>query len=145
MSPYISTGDIALYIGLYNAPIMFYLGWKNEIAMNPFRYEWRVIFSIFLICLFAVLSNYCIFRGNQLIESSKQTFIISFVPLWWAILGAIFLKEFINILTLVCIIGSSIAIYILAISKHEVEHDHAEGILGYILIFDATWLTGWYS
>ena len=28
MSPYISTGDIALYIGLYNAPIMFYLGWK---------------------------------------------------------------------------------------------------------------------
>ena len=90
---------------------------------------------------FTIISNYWIFKGAQLVDSSKATIITSFVPLWCAILGAIFLKEFVNILTFLCIIGSSVAIYILSLSKHESSHENNEGILGYILILDATWLT----
>ena len=119
---------------------MFFLGWKNGITMNPFLYEKNVIIAVFIRCLLAILNNYCVFRAVQLIPISKAIIIYSLVPFWSSIMGAVFLNENVNNLTIFCSLSSAGGIILLTLNKKKSRIEEGS-YFGYILIMAGTLFT----
>ena len=90
----------------YTAPIMFFLGWKNGINMNPFTYEKNVIILLFVRCLLAMINNYWVFKAIQLIPLSKFVAIYCLAPFWSSILGAVILNESVSNVNMFWILGA---------------------------------------
>jgi len=100
-SPYITSCDTLLFMGIFNVPISFTIGLFNGVDMNVFSYPKFISSLILTRGLFGLLSNGSIMIALSYIPLSKAIFILSLNPIVCAILAGIFLKEKISPTTIV--------------------------------------------
>jgi len=140
-SPYITSCDTLLFMGIFNVPISFTIGLFNGVDMNVFSYPKFISSLILTRGLFGLLSNGSIMIALSYIPLSKAIFILSLNPIVCAILAGIFLKEKISPTTIVWIFGAAVGIYLLTLNN-QADETAENRLIGYTFMIFAILLSG---
>ena len=137
-NPYSSPIDITIIMGFYIIIFNFALGKFQGHNMNILTYNKNVKIVMAVRVLVGIINNMLLLYSIKLLPLSKSIMILSTTPLWWVVLGYVFLKENTMKLEIFCIFGAWVGIYFLTLNKQEGSNSD-DTILGYILITSSAW------
>ena len=139
-NPYSNPIDVTIMMGLYIPTFNFALGKFQGHSMNILTYNKNIKIVMAVRVLIGITNNIWLLYSIKMLPLSKTIMIMSTTPLWWAVLGYIFLKENTKKLEIACIFGAWVGIYFLTLNKQDGSNSD-DTLLGYLLVISWAWLT----
>ena len=102
--------------------------------LNPFQYQPKAVFLLFLRVLLGNLNYDVVFTGIRFVPISKAILILCLSPLFSIIMAAIFLKEKMSVLTIFLTITSIFGVYLLTLNIEDQDYQSEHELLGYCLM-----------